>query len=361
MSRRLYFPLLFVAMLLVSFVVGCARPPLVLHPLNQEVAVSEALENFAYPEDPCAITVEFSEKRKTYDILRITYPAFFQGDPNNDEVIAWYYRQHGGQTLPGILQIPILGGDYGPSIAFAEYYAGKGFHVLRFERKDDLFAPEKGLEHTRQVMINSVIDMRRGIDWWETLPEVDNRRLGASGISMGGFFGSVLAAVDERIAAAVLMLNGGDLAQLLTITDEGWVEQMRKEFLARNQWTHQQLYEEAHRLWRDIDPLTVAPKIDPNKVLLISARFDRIVPYSLSTAWWEAAHRPQRITLPCSHYSSVVFISYIQKKCANHFRRVFMARKTDDQHRGGSALRAHHKKKAASKGGLGIAKAIEDY
>jgi len=327
MRRRFLLSVLFA----VRTSAGCARTPLELHAPTDDVDVTAALKNYDYRQGPGEATVELRDTRQVYDLLRVRFAAYDQSDPNNSEVVAWYYRRRGAGPLPGIVQIPILGGDYGPSIAFAEFYADKGFHVLRFERKAELFLPDKGLEHTRKVLINSVIDMRRGLDWWTTLPELDRTRLGVSGISMGGFFGSVLTAVDDRVAAAALMLNGGDLAQLLTITDEGWVEQVREEFLASRQWTHQQLYDEADRLWRDIDPLTVAPRIDPHKVLLISARFDRIVPYDLSTVWWEAAHRPRRITIPTGHYGSVVFISYIQRKCADHFRRVFMTQTTEKE------------------------------
>ena len=49
-----------------------------------------------------------------------------------------------------------------------------------------------------------VYDLMRGVDYLQSLPEVDETRIGMAGLSGGCWLGIVHAALDERIQAAVL-------------------------------------------------------------------------------------------------------------------------------------------------------------
>lgn len=302
---------------------GCARQQVLTPPEAPAPSPEAGRDNFQYQKSPFEVKLGESEDRETYDLVRVAYPSYFHDNPDEQETVAWYYRQKQPGPKPGILVIPILGGDYTPSKLFASYYARRGFQVLRFERKAVLFNQELGLEHTRRTMVSAVIDLRRGLDWWETLPEVAADKIGVSGISMGGFIGSMLVAVDDRIAAAALMLNGGDIPQLLVMSEEQEVVEIREGLQKKHQWDNQTMYEEGTRVLGAIDPITLAPLIDPKKIMLISARFDKVVPYDLSTRWWQAAHRPKRVVVPTGHYSAIVFLHYFRWRCSKFFRGQF--------------------------------------
>jgi dienelactone hydrolase len=53
-----------------------------------------------------------------------------------------------------------------------------------------------------------VIDLRRGLDLLQTLPEIDATRIGFVGHSIGGWVGAILSGVDDRIDAYVLTSVG---------------------------------------------------------------------------------------------------------------------------------------------------------
>jgi dienelactone hydrolase len=57
----------------------------------------------------------------------------------------------------------------------------------------------------RKGYILTVNEIRRGIDFLETLPEVDSKRMGFVGHSFGATWGGILAGVETRIKAYVLM------------------------------------------------------------------------------------------------------------------------------------------------------------
>ncbi len=60
-------------------------------------------------------------------------------------------------------------------------------------------------QYTREVYTTFVKDLRRGVDFLQTRPEIDGARLAYVGHSFGALFGGVLAGVEKRLVAFVLM------------------------------------------------------------------------------------------------------------------------------------------------------------
>jgi pimeloyl-ACP methyl ester carboxylesterase len=53
-------------------------------------------------------------------------------------------------------------------------------------------------------MCQSIVDLRRGIDYLVSRSDIDPERIAIFGGSLGGWIGSILAAVEPRIKTAVL-------------------------------------------------------------------------------------------------------------------------------------------------------------
>jgi len=150
------------------------------------------------------------------------------------------YDSTHGQRVPALLGLPKagvkpyplllvqhgLGGDKNsgyvrvPALELAKV----GYATLRIdahshgERAGD-GAPDDMIGRVISMVQNggwaqSVVDMRRGLDYCATRDDLDMTRVGYLGVSMGAIMGGVLCGVDDRIDAAVLML-GGSLGVLL--------------------------------------------------------------------------------------------------------------------------------------------------
>jgi dienelactone hydrolase len=279
---------------------------------------------FGYRKAPIDARESVIETNGDYDVVRVSFPSYFQDDPSNRLMTALYFRQKSPGPKPSIIVLPILGGDYGPTLMFARFYAARGFNVLHFERKNGVFeAAEEGLKRAREVLIASIVDQRRGLDWWLTKPEVDPKRIGVCGISMGGFQASLLMAVENRINAGVFLLNGCDFAELLFVSKEPSVIEYIDDMVKKTGMTRDALRAEAQKQLADIDPKVFAPNLDPARVLTISARFDQVVPYYMSTRWWEAAGRPNRTVVPTGHYSAIFIVHHAEQQSLDHFNKVF--------------------------------------
>ena len=62
----------------------------------------------------------------------------------------------------------------------------------------------RGPYYYRDWMCQSVVDLRRGIDYLESREDIDTERIAIFGGSLGGWIGSIFAAVEPRIKATVL-------------------------------------------------------------------------------------------------------------------------------------------------------------
>ena len=61
-----------------------------------------------------------------------------------------------------------------------------------------------GAYYYRDWMCQTVVDLRRGIDYLLTRPDIDPNRIAILGGSLGGWIGSILSAVEPRIKTSVL-------------------------------------------------------------------------------------------------------------------------------------------------------------
>lgn len=225
----------------------------------------------------------------------------------------------------GIVCLPIQGGDYEISTLFARYFASLGYHVLRFERRTEWLDPELPLELLAQLVPRFVSDVSRLIDGWLFDKEAPNAEaIGLFGVSMGAITGTMVAANDPRVRAAVFCIGGGGLDDILvhgrdTELDE-WRDAVSASLGGRSAFDRL-----AREFVGSIDLLGAAEKIDESRALFVGARFDRVVPWSASVRLWKAMGRPRRAILPTGHYSAVVALPWIKWAARRHFDRLLAA------------------------------------
>jgi beta-lactamase class A len=79
-------------------------------------------------------------------------------------------------------------------------------------------------ELDREIEIQAVLDLRRGIDLLLAHPDVDPKRLAYVGHSYGAQWGSILSAVDKRIKTSVLMAGVAEIEDTLRSNEPGIVD-----------------------------------------------------------------------------------------------------------------------------------------
>jgi dienelactone hydrolase len=138
------------------------------------------------------------------------------------------YASPKGGRVPALLFVPSGGGPYAglivrhglPSskedVAFdAEELARLGAVVIAI---DAPFARRGGdpiafTRHDPEEQIRLIVDLRRAVDLLRARADVDDDRIAYLGISYGAAMGGLLAGVEHRIAAFVLMSGDGGLVE----------------------------------------------------------------------------------------------------------------------------------------------------
>jgi dienelactone hydrolase len=143
-------------------------------------------------------------------------------------------------------------------------------------------------EHDRQEHTQTVIDLRRAIDLVTAQPEVDAKRIGYVGHSFGALFGGILAGVEKRIKAFVLLAGVGsftDIAAVNIPTLNAMALEAYSQGLA------------------PIDPIHYIGQAAPSALFFQLARQD-MFPSDKLVTYAEAGSEPKRVAwYDADHYS----------------------------------------------------------
>lgn len=72
-------------------------------------------------------------------------------------------------------------------------------------------------EDMRHMFVQTAMNIHRGVDLIQSLPDVDTKRIGYVGHSLGALLGGVLSGVEKRIKAYVLMAGTGSFTDVAVL------------------------------------------------------------------------------------------------------------------------------------------------
>jgi cephalosporin-C deacetylase-like acetyl esterase len=255
---------------------------------------------------------------KHYQVYRLRFP-----DSMGEEGTAHLMLPEGEGPHPTIVVFPILAGSHVVSEALAKALVNRRYGVLRLERRELPFETSDDPQEIADQMAAAVRDGRRMLDFLESRPDVDPQRIGTAGVSLGSMLACVLQGVDSRVRAGFFALTGGGMAEVLYDSGEKPVRAFRDRIVEQHSLaTREEFLAFATPFVGPIDPLSYAERIPNESVLMVSGRFDRVIPPERSQVLWEALNRPSWTKLPTGHYQAMPFLWYAANLGADHFDRV---------------------------------------
>jgi len=223
-----------------------------------------------------------------------------------------YYDSANRIRVPALLIVPKTGKPPYPCIVFLHGYGGRkedaiplarvaaprGYAVfsidavLHGERSvpgKQLYSPD--FEETSvKGIVQTVIDMRRGLDFLETLEFIDKEKVGYAGGSMGGIIGAIFIGVEPRVKAAVLAVGGGNMSLMVRESEHPAVPPIRERVKElRMSW------DEFQKLSEPVEPLNFIWRFSPRPLQLHCGRYDRIVPAEAQRQLAEKAGEPKEV------------------------------------------------------------------
>ena len=148
---------------------------------------------------------------------------------------------------------------------------------------DDIEHPESD----RDTYIQAVIELRRGIDVLQSLPNVDPTRIGYVGHSYGAQWGAILSATDKRLKTCVLIAGVAAGEDIWNSTDPDLVAYKSKVPPATLK-----KYVDVNSV---LDAVRYVPYAAPTPLLLQFARFDRYFDEASMKKYEKAASNPKQV------------------------------------------------------------------
>lgn len=246
------------------------------------------------PEEPLEVVETGSGRTGGIAACDFTYQS-----PKGGRVPATLLVPDGAGPYPGIVMMHGMPSDRRSMQATGTLMAQVGAVVILI---DAPFARPKNAgrealsftELDREEQIQLIVDLRRAVDLLLTRPEVDPDRLAYIGVSYGGAMGGLLAGVEDRLQAYVLVVGDGGLVTHVT-GSEDWPY---GDFFRLSE-SRQEAWLEA--MW-PIEPIHYVGHAAPAALLFQNGTEDQMVPpadalrYQVAgsepktTLWYEAPH-----------------------------------------------------------------------
>src|SRR5688572_21854306 len=214
----------------------------------------------------------------------VQYRVEFDGI-EGDRVPAFLYVPKGGtRTATATTKGPAVLLQYGSGgnkstnyiVALGRQFVARGFVVLTIDvpNRGERRKRDPGRDGRRElaalfkpgVIVQTLGDYSRAVDYLESRDDVDPRRIGYAGISLGAITGLTFVAHEPRIRAMASIVGG---ANVLGMIDFEWSPETRAV---------------AER----IDPFYHVSRIAPRPLLLLNATRDQLVPRFFGEALHEA-------------------------------------------------------------------------
>ena len=293
LSKKIIFPIIIA--LLTGCVVQTKQPEAIAVASPESVALSLSTVD---PEDSIHLfdydanaPLDIREEQRWWEDDS-TWIDFTYASPNGGRVparlvipdgkgpFAGIILQHGG---PGTLEDMV-----GFARAFTQYGAVSIMVTSPYKRPGG-WVPTPYMGNTWplftyrdvEIKIQLINDLQRAVDILEERPEVDPDRLGYFGVSWGGSMGGLLAAVEDRIKAYVLVVGDGGLVEHTADPGEDGLNIHFSDKWAAYMWP--------------TEPLHFVGRAAPAALLFQNGIYDQHVPPHDALRFYTAASEPKSI------------------------------------------------------------------
>lgn len=241
--------------------------------------------------DPRApLDVELSEDAfltdEAFSAFSLTYAS-----PMGGRVPATIVVPNTAGPHPAMLFMHGLGNSMANEMSRAQRYARAGVVALlinapfaRSGRRDE--PPLRFTEQDREEHIQVVVDLRRGVDLLLERADVDGERIAFHGFSYGAMIGGLLAGIEPRIAAFVLVSGDGGLVQHFTGLDDRGGPLDALPAAEREEWL---------TLMEPLESSYYVGHAAPAALLFQSGRNDTLVPQADAQRFHDAGSEPKTL------------------------------------------------------------------
>lgn len=251
-------------------------------------------------------TLPFNAQVRESAIVNDTIELFGISRPRRFERIIFTIESRPNETIPVLLTLPVERSGPVPLIIFLHGigqskgfleqictpFNEKGFAMACFDQSMQGERKVQGGLWKQAVAFRkrpwkTINDARRLIDYFQTYPEIDSRRIYLVGASYGAITGTTLMAFDPRIRASVLVVGG---AYIRTMLDAPLIKNGINNSLLH--WLGKQV---VSFIMNPADPIHYAKGTAGRPVLMQNGSEDVLVTPEAGKKLYEALGEPKEI------------------------------------------------------------------
>ena len=281
---------------------------------------SELLEYYSYPRRKIEAEVEKIGEKKRYVVQRIEFPSALNVFDNENIKVDFYVQKKAGK-FPTILVSPVANGVDFCAKGFARQFASNGLNCAIVHNRHVEMDNIQNAEYVEDYLRQTVLDSRQVLDYLVERKEVDSKRLGCLGMSLGGIRASIISGVDERIKCCVVGLAGGSMADIAFLSELKEVKRYMRGLVEMGispETIHAEVSEKIAT-----DPLKLIKYTDARETLMYVAMFDRVIHRKCGDKLWEAAGKPEAVYIFSGHFTSLLYLPYAERDSLSFFKKKF--------------------------------------
>ena len=209
-----------------------------------------------------------------YSLESITFSS------RNDKIAALLRIPKSSEPVPGVLILPGATVSKEGEQGLSAELAGMGYASMVIDQRNlggvDLQLDSQMFEAGEEpVEHKMVFDTLKAVDVMRQKSGIDKDNIAIIGISNGGRFGIIAAAIDPSIKGVVGISTSGYDMEAYINQNAGQITMNQTRFL------------------RSIDPDSYLDKIPPRKLVMIHMQNDSIIPIELAQATYNKANDPR--------------------------------------------------------------------
>lgn len=157
----------------------------------------------------------------------------------------------------------------------------------------------------------AILSLRTIIDYIESTPYFDPRKIGMIGSSLGGVTTSYMAGVEaHRVNAFVIVVGGGNLPYTLSVSDNEKLMELRQLRMAAEGFTDPSQYEDKLRETVKFDPMYFTRLAVREKLFMTLSKSDTKVPTLVQEDLFRAFGQPEHTIFNVGHVSTVIGMAF---------------------------------------------------
>jgi dienelactone hydrolase len=256
--------------------------------LDSEKIYQENLHLFDYDQQlPLKIVEVESWKDGDVTFTDITYAS-----PKGGGVPATLIEPPGSGPFAGVVIQHGLPSSRQSVYGIGKLYADMGAVVIVIDApfarpENENRFPLLFTEQDREDHIQLIVDLRRAVDLLAAKDNVDPNRLAYMGVSYGGMVGGLLAGVENRLQAYVLVVGDGGLVNHHLVEIEGMITPL-------DEMTKEEVKDWIEFMW-PIESIHYISQAKPAALLFQSGTTDGLVPDYLALDYQKAGSDPKTI------------------------------------------------------------------